>query len=47
VILEAGHTIQCNNFSKLETSDDGRVQSKDVARRKGTKISCTVDENIL
>jgi hypothetical protein len=37
-----GHTTQCNNFSKLETPDDGHVQPKHVVRRKrnNKKLHC-------
>jgi hypothetical protein len=45
VIREVGHTIQCNNFSELETTDDGRVRPNHVGKGKGKIISCTVDVN--
>jgi hypothetical protein len=34
MLWEAGHTIQCNNFSELETPDDGGVRPKNVGRKK-------------
>jgi hypothetical protein len=42
VIWVVGHSIQCNNFSDLETPDDGRVRPKHVVRRKGgnNKLHC-------
>jgi hypothetical protein len=42
MIWKVGHTKQCNNFSELETQDDGRVRPKYVVRRKGdiNKLGC-------
>jgi hypothetical protein len=47
VIWEVGHTIQCSNFSELETPDDGRVRPQHVVRRKRTVISSIVHGDIF
>jgi hypothetical protein len=42
VILEAGHTIQCKDFSESETPGDGCLRSKHIVRKKGDnkKLHC-------
>jgi hypothetical protein len=35
MICKVGHTIECNNFTELDTTDECRVQPKHVVRRKG------------
>jgi hypothetical protein len=47
VIREVGLTIECNSFSKLQITNDGRVRPKHIVTRRGTITSCVVDGNIL
>lgn len=36
------HIIQCNDFSEIETAEEGRVRPKQIVRRKGdsSKLQC-------